>query len=280
MSHTFLCVRWHKKIKMSESKENSLKERWSKFFSIILDPWVLLLLVTVLIIFYFYRKNTITDLEIFYTVILALLASVWGGIVGNRWIKVNEEQVIEARGKNAVRSLNLLISSISNIEDRITNFKSHCDCAAPDPQILKSNLEEVHESLKTIKSIGYNSIENWQDILPEADLKSYFLKVQEINLKLSKEKERVEFLETELKNTELDKQKIGTYKTELQSKKDEIFNLRQQLVNCQDDYSTGTTYNQEIVCTCRHCDCDYQPGTEVYIDGVPHCPNCKCNLSS
>ncbi|MBK8483683.1 MAG: hypothetical protein IPL31_04905 [Saprospiraceae bacterium] len=159
-----------------QNRKINLKERWSLFFNLLFDPWVLILLLIIVTIFYFKSQNKDSSLDLFYTVFLSIIASVWGGIVSNRWISITEQQAIAARGKGAIQSLQLLLSTISNIKERIFKFKNCCDAQSLNKELLKSNFEEIEFCMNTITEVGYSSIETWQDILPEADLKEHFKK--------------------------------------------------------------------------------------------------------
>lgn len=267
---------------MSSPNKNKLETQWTTFFEIVLHPASAILLITILIIYLLYKNNSVDQLDVFYTVILAIAASVWGGIVSNRWIQVTEKQVIHARGENAVRSLNLLLSAITNIEDRISKFKTCCDEPTPNKELLKSNFEEISEGLKTLKEIGYNSIENWQDVVPEADLKSHFKKVQKLNSDLNKEKAKADELRNKLEDAELGKDAIDQLNSDLETKRAEIQRLNQELIDCQMSAPSGSTYDyytNPSLCNCPNCGNQYNPNWTVKDQsGNDICPNCNCSV--
>lgn len=70
---------------MSKEAKSKLEYQWTTFIEIVLHPVAAILLIVILIIYGLYKSNAVDQLDVFYTVILAITASVWGGVVSNRF---------------------------------------------------------------------------------------------------------------------------------------------------------------------------------------------------
>lgn len=151
--------------------QKKLKERWSTFINIILDPWVLILILGVITLILISSKTSGNEsLKLLLTVLISIVSSVLGGLFVKRWSDINEEKIIVARGKSAIRSLKLLFQNIKMIENRVTKYIENLNTDKDDFELLKNQFEEVIEKCNMLGEENINSIEDWTDIIPEADI--------------------------------------------------------------------------------------------------------------
>lgn len=150
----------------------TLKKRWILFFDVLIDPWNLLLIIAVAV-FYYLSVNQTSSLASTLLFILITLASVMlGGRITKQWADLTEGSIVIARGRSAVRSLKVLLRLVTALEERIHDFRIREDEIEKHPEVTKRNYEEAISSCKHLQEQTVNSIENWTDILPEADIKT------------------------------------------------------------------------------------------------------------
>ena len=103
----------------------SLKQRWSVFFNLVADPWVVLLVVVALFLGWVLASQVGPTsgsppgaatpagppavLVPTLSLIIALVVGVIGSIITNNWNRITEGTVIAARGQTAVRGLTFTI---------------------------------------------------------------------------------------------------------------------------------------------------------------------------
>ena len=102
----------------------SLKEKWSAFAGIILDPWNVVLIVAVggLFSVSLQKSEPLTSVLLF--VLLTLASAILGGRITQYWTTITEGGVLIARGRTAVRSLKLLLRNVAALETRIRSFRA------------------------------------------------------------------------------------------------------------------------------------------------------------
>lgn len=80
---------------MADHKKNEvLINKWSNFFNIIFDPWVLLLLLGTIIFIYYSTGLEDKKLLSIVTLIISLISGLLGGIIANRWAQMTELKVL------------------------------------------------------------------------------------------------------------------------------------------------------------------------------------------
>lgn len=154
------------------TKSISLKDRWRLFGNIILDPWVLILLVASAAAGYLAGHQSDPKSIFLMTLIAAICGGILGGILTKRWSEMTDERVIIARGKTAVRGLHLLLNNIAYLEERTKLFLSRQDETAERSDEAWVAFEEIIGVCRVLEEEALNSIENWTDIIPEADVKT------------------------------------------------------------------------------------------------------------
>jgi len=223
----------------------TLKDRWGIFKGTILDPFVLIPLVATIGLGILLRSQKESEIIAALTVIISLTSGFLGAILRNKWSEMTEEKVIVTRGKVAVRSLKLLLGNIVTLDKRIGEFLSRCQTPGgnitTDPEVIKTYLEEIIGRCRTQEEEAISSIENWTDIIPEADIKSQIGIISELREKernLSREVKTLTEAVKDIKNqNKEDKERLME---EIQSKEEEL-NSTKRLLTKSANEAFGTS---------------------------------------
>lgn len=107
------------------------------------------------------------------TVIISVFSGLLGSLITNEWTKLTEAGILVTRGKSAIRGLNLLVLNIASVEARIARFLADLEHSErhEDP-LARGRYEELTRRCHTLQEEALNSIEEWTDIIPEADVKT------------------------------------------------------------------------------------------------------------
>ncbi|MFC1650568.1 hypothetical protein ACFL2X_03260 [Candidatus Latescibacterota bacterium] len=179
----------------------ALKDRWIIFKDIIFDPWVLLFLICTISLIFISQS---TDSSNTLTTILSLLISISSAILGARimeqWLDISESNILITRSKTAVRGLKLLLSNIFSMDKRIRFYMS----LKKEDKININNLKLIFSDFEARCNIlaeeTVNSIENWTDITPEADVKTHIGVITELQTNLKNANDNIEKIKTENEN--------------------------------------------------------------------------------
>jgi len=275
-----LKINKYKSILIRKNKLNGNLNKWKTFIQIFFDPLVFILCILLLFAIHSYYNNSCNpDIRTFLTIGISIISSVWAGVFSNKWLKIFEEQAINARGKTAIKNLSLLISSIENVEIRLEKFQRCCEPEVINKDLLKSNFQEVGENLKTLKNIGYNSIETWKDIIPEADLTKTAEKINELQHQFSK----LTIEKKELENKQLQQtdeiNESNNLKEKIKYYEEKINEISSDLHNCKMKSPGGALYNyieNTLILTCPYC---FQEFSEEDLESNNcKCPECGCRI--
>lgn len=208
-----------------DNEKKNFKERWTSFARVVFDPWAVALyfLIGVLAIFYSQAKEDYVKALL--TFLFSIIASLIGGIYTKRWSDINEEKILVARGTTAIRSLKLLLQQIVSVENRARLFFKRNEKKA-EIELTKLNYEEIVDRCRLLEEQALGAIENWNDIIPEADVKTQIGILSELKLKEEELEKKIESV-TEQKETS---EKEKTFKEkEANSLKKELEKLRADL---------------------------------------------------
>jgi len=149
------------------------KERWCAFGSIVVDPWTIALLLLVYFLFRFQATQNNPDIIAAATLALSLVSGVLGGLLTNRWSEMSGQRILGARGKVAVRSLKLLLGSVAALDRRAREYLGRVlttkETESIHPELVRTYLEEVISRCGIVEEEALSSIDNWTDIVPEAE---------------------------------------------------------------------------------------------------------------
>jgi hypothetical protein len=157
-------------------KNISLKDSWKQFISIIFQPFVLILVLASVAAGYLAAHQSDPKIIALMTFIAAICGGALGGILTKQWSEMTEERVIVARGKTAVRALYLLLNNIAHLEKRtkifLTRREAEDEEGEAEPVDTTVAFEEIIGLCRVLEEEALSSIENWTDIIPEADVKT------------------------------------------------------------------------------------------------------------
>ena len=213
---------------------DDFKKRWGVFLSLIFDPWVILLTVALGLLFWQGPKQSGAGFGSIVFVMITLASAVLGGRITKQWVDVTEGGVVIARGKSAVRGLMLLLRNIASLERRVVRFLESDEGEEEIDQVTARNYEEIVEFCSLLQEETVNSIENWTDILPEADIASRIGVITDLRLELESAGSELGELQSELDqakdSSEMEKQAL---KKQIGDQERRISGLRSQIVEKQ-----------------------------------------------
>jgi hypothetical protein len=154
----------------SESWIGEVKSSWLSFLSVALRPGIVIpfLVALGLIVTSYVEKLQPGAVSAILTFIISIFSGVIGAVGYKHWNDLNEERVLIARGKSAIRGLILLTQSISALEQRIRAFLG----GENKSEQTLTGYEELLDRFGMLQEQTLSAIEEWKDIIPEAAIKT------------------------------------------------------------------------------------------------------------
>jgi hypothetical protein len=138
---------------------------WGRFLGVIFSPDVVLPTIVAVIFGYWAFTTSDTTAKAVASVVMALLTGIAGARISKKLIEESRKGQIFTRGQSAVRGLNLILANLGTLEAQLERARASSDD------------ESVNKDFFYLKNLGIviqrqaiNSIEEWKDILPEADI--------------------------------------------------------------------------------------------------------------
>lgn len=279
----------------SRAEEPSLRERWAAFASIIFDPWAIALFVVATGLAVGSVIQTEPKVAALLTFVLSLVTGVLGAVYWQRWQRLSQERTISARGKTAVRSLKLLLGHVGRIERRVRQnlgrFREDEEGTITD-EVVRTYLEEVIEECGHLEEQVLSAIENWTDLVPEADIRTQIGEITKLRGELRQRSKELQDLEEELEARRETEEETERLQLEVEEKQEEVSRLRQKLAEESFDgsfvsSSTGGGFAQALaemraeasgsrsIVKCTECGSneEYDP-----LTGTFSCPSCESRL--
>ncbi|MDD3531189.1 MAG: hypothetical protein PHV99_01160 [Candidatus Pacebacteria bacterium] len=157
----------------------NLKNDWCRFLGVFLGPGsvIFIILTTVSLIFAFvFKSNTL------FATLLSVLGSVFAGVAGsfikNDFSHLATENVLEKKGRSALRNLEAIREQIVQIRAWVASFKNV-------GKEGKKALEETDRHLSTIMLNISAGLADWVDVVPELQA------VQERSIEIDKKEKEV-----------------------------------------------------------------------------------------
>ena len=167
-------------------------DRWCIFFKVVIDPWFIISAIFTVYFSITINTSKETNITTLLTVLISLFSGVAGSILAKNIISINGEDALRARGKVSIRSLKLILGNLYSFGKRLSTQNDN-------KQSLYS-IQDIYERITILEEEVLSSIENWTDIIPEADMKTQIGIITELQKKLEeKEKEKNEII-SELTN--------------------------------------------------------------------------------
>jgi hypothetical protein len=211
-----------------------LRDRWRAFWTIILDPLSVALLISTAFLAVGLMFQTDRLILATLTFLVAVFSGLLGGVLGKKWDDLTGERIIVARGKSAIRNLKLLLRSAVALERRVRQYLSQCieedKKNSPSSDVVATYLEDVADRCVLLEEGILSSIESWTDITPEGDIKTQIGVISELTSKVDTLTQELIALGSELQETKGKTEKeIEILKAEKRQKEKELSELRQEL---------------------------------------------------
>ena len=218
----------------------SLKTRWGEFLAVVADPWVVLLALGTAALIVFSADIKETAGVALATTLLILASGVLGSRLTKQWVDVTEKGPLLARGKLAVRSLKLLLGNIVSMDRRVKQHLTTRRRVLAQQGMVILMLEEIRERCRTLTEEAVSSIENWTDIVPEADIKTHIGVISDLTSKLETAAVGLKRLQSDLDATKVEAQgERSRLASSIEQKEAEIAFLRNQVWQQQADFGTS-----------------------------------------
>lgn len=156
----------------SGRKKRSWLSKWGLFGSLVFEPFFLIPFGASGVLLYIAFIND-DKLVIAVTAAAAsLLLGVAGAVITNHWNEMNGTRAIVGRGQTAIRGLEILWNNVSSLDNRVATYLERLTSQEVGSEVIQTYLEEVRERCRLLKTETLSSIDNWRDIIPEADVKT------------------------------------------------------------------------------------------------------------
>ena len=143
---------------------------------------------------------------------------------------MTEGGIVVARGNAAIRGLKLLLNSVISLDKRITQYISQDQNKDSVNPMIINFLDEIKGRCDLMAEEAVNSIENWTDIIPEADLKTQIGIISEYKGKLESSNLELGLLKDKLQDAAGKSEKeIRALTQEIKQKEIEISKLQTQV---------------------------------------------------
>lgn len=153
-------------------RQRSWKSKWAVFGRLVVEPFFLIPFAASGGLLYVAFINN-DPLVIAVTATGAsLFLGVAGAVITNHWNEMNGTRAIVARGQTAIRGLEILWNNVSSLDNRVATYLERLTSKDVGSEAIQTYLEEVRERCRLLKTETLSSIDNWRDIIPEADVKS------------------------------------------------------------------------------------------------------------
>ena len=179
----------------------NLKDRWKLFLGLVFDPWNILLIIILVFLFSCSPKLAGDKARSLFNVFLTLASAVIGGKIIKQWLDVSEGRALVSKGKSAIRSLVLLVSNIQTLKGRVQVYLSRTKSNEPSVDTVKTHLEELYLKCDILQEVAVNAIEDWTDIIPEANVKPKIAVITDLKTQLGGKDVELENLKKKLSTT-------------------------------------------------------------------------------
>ncbi|HEY3440002.1 MAG TPA: hypothetical protein VGK29_04595 [Paludibaculum sp.] len=205
-------------------------ERWGSFFYVVLDPWALILGVATAAFLYTSAGHSDKTISAVLSLGVTVSSGLLGGVLAHRWAENTETQVLVARGHSAIRNLRLLMGTVRTIEHRVQIYLSRLACESCSQEVVRTYLEEVLQGCVTLHEETVNAVENWTDIIPNADITTQVGKIHELQTEIDGKQSEVEKLKAELDANETStSERVAVVEKALKEKIAELVKAKREL---------------------------------------------------
>ncbi|MCI2243803.1 hypothetical protein L3067_04170 [Xanthomonas sp. PPL568] len=145
---------------------------WRKFWGLVSEPWTVILLLVSIALFAIGQQKMGPSVTALVQILLAVASGVLGARVTNLLEEASGKNILEARGKVAVRGLKLMLVQTVAFQRRVQKFIENRQHIESNPELTIRNYEEAVEFCRRIQEEATSAMETWADVVPTADLSS------------------------------------------------------------------------------------------------------------
>jgi len=252
-----------------------LRKKWGHFLGLVFSPWSLIFIGATVVSLIL--SATLKD-NIALSNLLAVIGSITGGIAGgifqHEYGKTHDQNILEKKGRSALRNLDSIGEQIAQLRGWIESFKKNVGKEG------NKSLEEIERHLSTITFNISAGVADWIDVVPELQervevakkteevLKTYLEELLDNKKELivSKDEKRVSELKTKI--TDLEKQ-IKKIQMESRSvtRSGRVYQSQPLAAS-----SVWGAVNGSLT-RCEKCGNYFSPGTGLTAEVCPFCQN-------
>jgi len=159
-------------VRQSRVNQRSWLSKWGLFGALVFEPFFLIPFVVSGVLLYIAFINNDSVVMALTATGASLFLGVAGAVITNHWNEMNGTRAIVARGQTAIRGLEILWNNVSSLDGRVATYLERLAGSDVGSEAIQTYLEEVRERCRLLKTEALSSIDNWRDIIPEADVKS------------------------------------------------------------------------------------------------------------
>ncbi len=161
-------------------KQTKLNDRWITFVKIVMDPWVLVLGISLVIVIRSLQDSEGFDINLFIILLIALISALLGGFFIKKWMDIHNEYLIINRGESSIKNLKLLYFNLLRVEKRIKTFIKKLDEKDPSYELHLTFFEELLDKCKILQEECITSISSWSDVIRDADAKTMLTRLNKL----------------------------------------------------------------------------------------------------
>lgn len=201
-----------------------LKEDWKKFIQVAFNPIIIFLTMSVIFLTYFLTQNSVKESP--FQVLVSVTISVLSGVIGNRFFakmqKYEGDAKLITRGQSAIRGLSIILSSINNFSIRIRLISERVEEESKNPRIIERNFEEFVDKCISLKEQTINAIEEWKDIVPDADISKLHQNFTKLERERVAAEEKIQILQNQISEAKGDVEKVKIQLSEAKKERDKV----------------------------------------------------------
>lgn len=144
-------------------------EKWKNFGESVFDPFSIVSIAIMVVLGFALRESGQDAVpSVLLTILFSISAGIAGAILQKRYEDKSEQKLIFARGKSALRNLVSISMSLRKMQGRVQEVSDvHEKAKSLNRKLIVANLQEIFSGIDLIFLHIFDSIDNWQDLLPE-----------------------------------------------------------------------------------------------------------------
>jgi hypothetical protein len=213
---------WKENLELVRIYLSVIPRDFAEFFSLIFKPYSLISTVITIGLIYFSQKQESGIFRSVLEIVAALSASIAGSLISESYFKARGNLFIIKKSTSAIRGLQLIKFKVNNITDRLNQLTNKDN---------KRDADEINNLVQNVHKDILNSIKDWSDVNPEAgeitDFYDILAQKEAVIKRKNLEKRQLEeqISKSDIKQTT----EVNDLKKQLETKKEEIFRLKNQL---------------------------------------------------